>query len=209
MWGWGEEPPSLANARWALSTEEPVPELSSMPPPLVETSPLLPRLETITTERFAVTLAPQPLLPGAGRPVPCGPHEAACHSGHCIPRDYVCDGQDDCKDGSDELDCGEEQAGCSELKGRGSGQGRATAEPCSAHPGPTPPCEPNEFPCGNGHCALKLWHCDGDFDCEDRTDEANCRECPGSMWPLPIPSRAGVSAPPWPSVKALGANFSS
>ncbi|XP_073089464.1 basement membrane-specific heparan sulfate proteoglycan core protein isoform X4 [Manis javanica] len=128
-----------------LNCEEPVPELSSMPPPLVETSPLLPRLETITTERFAVTLAPQPLLPGAGRPVPCGPHEAACHSGHCIPRDYVCDGQDDCKDGSDELDCG-----------------------------PTPPCEPNEFPCGNGHCALKLWHCDGDFDCEDRTDEANC-----------------------------------
>ncbi|XP_070366845.1 basement membrane-specific heparan sulfate proteoglycan core protein isoform X9 [Equus asinus] len=129
----------------ALSTEDLVPELSSLPPPLMET-PLPPHYpEVATIRQLLVTPAPQPLFPEPHRPVPCGPHEAACHSGHCIPKDYVCDGQEDCKDGSDELDCG-----------------------------PTPPCEPNEFPCGNGHCALKLWRCDGDFDCEDRTDEADC-----------------------------------
>ncbi|XP_058409147.1 basement membrane-specific heparan sulfate proteoglycan core protein isoform X9 [Diceros bicornis minor] len=128
-----------------LNCEEPVPELSSPPPPVAETPPPPPEPEAATTRQLLVTPAPQPLFPAPHRPVPCGPHEATCHSGHCIPKDYVCDGQEDCKDGSDELDCG-----------------------------PTPPCEPNEFPCGNGHCALKLWRCDGDFDCEDRTDEANC-----------------------------------
>ncbi|KTG44083.1 hypothetical protein cypCar_00000108 [Cyprinus carpio] len=36
------------------------------------------------------------------------------------------------------------------------------------------PCEPNEFKCQNGRCALKLWRCDGDNDCQDNSDEMNC-----------------------------------
>ncbi|VFV24759.1 basement membrane-specific heparan [Lynx pardinus] len=128
-----------------LNCEEEVPEVSSVSPTLVETPPPVPWLEATTIQQLPGTPAPQPLLPGIARPVPCGPHEAMCHDGQCIPKDYICDGQEDCKNGSDELNCG-----------------------------PPPPCEPNEFACGNGHCALKLWHCDGDFDCEDRTDEANC-----------------------------------
>lgn len=44
-------------------------------------------------------------------------------------------------------------------------------------PAGTPsPCEPNEFKCKNGRCALKLWRCDGDNDCEDSSDETDCRE---------------------------------
>lgn len=38
------------------------------------------------------------------------------------------------------------------------------------------PCEPNEFRCKNGRCALKLWRCDGDNDCEDNSDESDCRK---------------------------------
>nr|Q05793.1 RecName: Full=Basement membrane-specific heparan sulfate proteoglycan core protein; Short=HSPG; Contains: RecName: Full=Endorepellin; Contains: RecName: Full=LG3 peptide; Flags: Precursor [Mus musculus]AAA39911.1 perlecan [Mus musculus] len=128
-----------------LNCEEPVPELSSSTPAVGKVSPLPLWPEAATTPPPPVTHGPQFLLPSVPGPSACGPQEASCHSGHCIPRDYLCDGQEDCRDGSDELGC---------------------ASP--------PPCEPNEFACENGHCALKLWRCDGDFDCEDRTDEANC-----------------------------------
>ncbi|KAA0707146.1 Basement membrane-specific heparan sulfate proteoglycan core protein [Triplophysa tibetana] len=80
--------------------------------------------------------------PGLG---PCRADQATCQNGQCISRDYICDGEQDCKDGSDELRCG------------------------------TPsPCEPNEFKCQNGRCALKLWRCDGDNDCQDNSDESDC-----------------------------------
>lgn len=38
------------------------------------------------------------------------------------------------------------------------------------------PCEPNEFRCNNGRCAVKIWRCDGDDDCLDNSDESNCRK---------------------------------
>lgn len=36
----------------------------------------------------------------------CGRDNFQCHSGKCIPKDYVCDADYDCEDQSDEANCG-------------------------------------------------------------------------------------------------------
>uniref|UniRef100_A0A915KQ45 Basement membrane-specific heparan sulfate proteoglycan core protein n=1 Tax=Romanomermis culicivorax TaxID=13658 RepID=A0A915KQ45_ROMCU len=35
-------------------------------------------------------------------------------------------------------------------------------------------CEPNEFRCNNGRCVQKMWVCDMEDDCGDRSDEQYC-----------------------------------
>ncbi|XP_069467045.1 basement membrane-specific heparan sulfate proteoglycan core protein isoform X3 [Ambystoma mexicanum] len=127
------------------------PKIRTLPPVIPTRPPYVPTTTfapATTTRRVPATTparrtTPKP-TPDLG-PRPCHREEARCPNGQCIPRDYLCDGERDCKDGSDELYCG------------------------------TPsPCEPNEFKCQNGRCALKLWRCDGDDDCGDRSDETNC-----------------------------------
>lgn len=38
-------------------------------------------------------------------------------------------------------------------------------------------CEEDEFSCQNGYCIRSLWHCDGDNDCGDNSDE-QCGQSP-------------------------------
>lgn len=41
-------------------------------------------------------------------------------------------------------------------------------------------CTVNEFKCTRGHqCVNSYYRCDGVFDCSDRSDERDCRECLG------------------------------
>ncbi|XP_067328854.1 basement membrane-specific heparan sulfate proteoglycan core protein isoform X5 [Anolis sagrei] len=128
-------------------------DLTTTRPPSFPARPVTPRVPSTTaspgtTHRAPVTppvrvVTPKPTLSPELRP--CRKDEAICQNKQCIPREYICDGERDCRDGSDELNCGT----------------------------PTP-CEPNEFKCRNGHCALKLWRCDGDYDCMDGSDELDC-----------------------------------
>ena len=50
-------------------------------------------------------------------------------------------------------------------------------------------CPVEEFDCGNGNCVDSEYHCDGDNDCGNGRDEADCNrvpiECPSGHWRCP------------------------
>lgn len=46
---------------------------------------------------------------------------------------------------------------------------------CGRHPTPPAKCSSSEMQCRSGECIHKKWRCDGDPDCKDGSDEANCR----------------------------------
>ncbi|XP_065570370.1 low-density lipoprotein receptor-related protein 4-like isoform X2 [Artemia franciscana] len=76
-----------------------------------------------------------------------------CGSGCKIPKEWICDGEDDCGP-----DCG--QANVDE-----------TPEQCQDQ------CSPYTFDCGHGYCIRKERQCDGINDCEDKCrGEADCTD---------------------------------
>ncbi|XP_059144487.1 low-density lipoprotein receptor-related protein 4-like [Physella acuta] len=78
----------------------------------------------------------------------CSSSEFMCRPNNCtcIPKTWVCDGEEDCKDGSDEI-----------------------KEECENYK-----CPEFDFKCANGHCIQMMWKCDGDNDCGDHSDELRC-----------------------------------
>lgn len=75
----------------------------------------------------------------------CQHDKYACGDGACIPVNWVCDGEVDCKNDMDEQNCD--------------------------HP---TTCSGGSYQCSSGACVPHRWRCDGELDCNDGSDEENC-----------------------------------
>ncbi|XP_014481783.1 PREDICTED: low-density lipoprotein receptor-related protein 2 [Dinoponera quadriceps] len=85
--------------------------------------------------------------PDGEPPLQACPHtwDFTCANQRCVPKSWVCDGENDCLDNSDET------------------------QNCTK-----PTCGTNEFQCKSGRCVPITFHCDSENDCGDYSDEVGC-----------------------------------
>ncbi|KAH9487496.1 hypothetical protein Btru_074770, partial [Bulinus truncatus] len=111
----------------------------------------------------------------------CLPNEIKCDNNLCIPANWVCDGDNDCRDNWDERDCyhscAADQYMCTDgskcfpdsyvCDGSFDCYDRSDEKNCVCN-------ETSQFKCADGRCINKLWRCDRDNDCGDASDELGC-----------------------------------
>ena len=97
----------------------------------------------------------------------------------CILASWKCDGHNDCGDYEDELDC----SGALRFPLYTLRSLNLTSRNRILDSQVPPPCdsEPGYQKCGDSEeCKPTNWWCDGDYDCENGADEADCPDCPAS-----------------------------
>ncbi|XP_045536115.1 low-density lipoprotein receptor-related protein 2 [Papilio machaon] len=127
--------------------------------------------------------------PSAEPPLQACPNswDFTCNNQRCIPKSWVCDGDDDCLDNSDEeQNCTKTTCSSSEFMCKSGRCIPATFKcdsenDCGDFSDETGcvnvTCGASQFQCDNGRCVPATWKCDSENDCGDGSDEgSHCAE---------------------------------
>ncbi|XP_076114053.1 low-density lipoprotein receptor-related protein 4-like [Mytilus galloprovincialis] len=112
----------------------------------------------------------------------CPDHFFSCGNCICIPKKWVCDGDNDCSNNQDEKHCDQtclpnhftcNNQRCVKIEWLCDGDNDC-GDDSDELSCPSKNCSTDQFPCSDGSCIPKHWKCDHDPDCTHREDERNC-----------------------------------